>query len=72
MPRCIIPGCEKEGTCLHNLERPGSAHLLCPGHYDLLFLTGGASEEDLKAYNTTYQGILAERRAAAKPEEPRQ
>ena len=69
MPNCIIPGCAKEGTCLHQVELPGSEHLLCEGHYQLLFVSGMAGEEDLRVYNAAYQAILEQRRVEAKAKE---
>lgn len=69
MTNCIIPGCAKEGTRLHQVELPGSEHLLCDGHYDLLFVSGMAGEEDLRGYNAAYQAILDQRRAEAKAKE---
>ncbi len=72
MSNCIIPGCPKDGTRLHQVEQPGSEHLLCEGHYQLLFVSGMAGEEDLRVYNAAYQAILDERRAAAKEKEAAQ
>lgn len=72
MPNCIIPGCPKDGTRLHQVEVPGSEHLLCEGHYQLLFVSGMAGDEDLRVYNAAYQAILDERRAAAKAKEAAQ